>query len=65
MQRINPEIMEHTKQLYSNNLDPDDAEKFTTQIYKGEEAWEPVTEKEVLKRVDQYLKEQSKLSSTK
>lgn len=60
--KINPGMYDEILTVYSKNLYPQECEKMTQHILNGRESYDQVSESEVVKAVDTYLKEQNKIN---
>ena len=58
MQRINPEIKEQFAKIYAKTVDQETSERLTKLITTGIEGYAEIKEEVVLRRVDEYLKQQ-------
>lgn len=59
MLRINPEIQQQLVKVYSKTVDQETSERLTKLITTGIEGYQRVTEKQVLRSMEIYLKIQN------
>ena len=58
MQWINPEIKEQFEKIFAKSVDQETSERLAKLITTGIEGYAPIKEEVVLRRVDEYLKQQ-------
>jgi len=63
MLRINPEIRDQLVQIYSKSVDQETSERLTKLITTGIEGYSNITEKQVVRTMESYLKMQNRLQN--